>query len=240
MTDDTEALAQFRGVARLFPLPNLAFFPHVLQPLHIFEPRYRQMTADALADDRLIALVMLAGDWEKDYQGRPAIHPVGCLGTIVADQRLDDGRYNLLLRGVSRVRVVRELPADKLYRQAEVALVEDVEPAPEVRRSFRQLLVDTVSAWLPDHSGIHGELAKLLQSSLPLGALTDILTFALPLPPEVKQQQLEDPLVDVRVQRLVEHLPVKEAAASQAAAHPAGEEPAGEEPRKFPPDFSTN
>ena len=59
MSDDFSPLAGFAGTARLFPLPNLVFFPQVMQPLHIFEPRYRQMTADALAGDRLIALVLL-------------------------------------------------------------------------------------------------------------------------------------------------------------------------------------
>ena len=70
------ALAAFGGVARLFPLPNLVLFPHVVQGLHIFEPRYRQLMADALAADRLIALVLLKPGWEKDYDGRPAIEAV--------------------------------------------------------------------------------------------------------------------------------------------------------------------
>src|SRR5256885_9707642 len=105
MNDDQFALGQFTGAARLFPLPNLVLFPQVVQPLHVFEQRYRQMTADALAGDRLIAMALLRPGWEADYDGRPAIHPVACLGRVVADQRLDDGRYNLLLRGLARVRV---------------------------------------------------------------------------------------------------------------------------------------
>src|SRR5262249_61215492 len=98
------------GPARLFPLPTLVLFPHVLQPLHIFEPRYRQMTADALAGDRLIAMALLRPGWEKDYEGRPPIYSVICVGRIVAEKRLPDGRFNILLRGVSRARVRRELP----------------------------------------------------------------------------------------------------------------------------------
>src|SRR5437868_12939738 len=88
------------GVIRLFPLPKLVLFPGAMQPLHIFEPRYRQMTADALAGDRLIAMVLPRPGWEKDYYGRPAIHTTACIGTITSDQRLDDGRFNILLRGV--------------------------------------------------------------------------------------------------------------------------------------------
>src|SRR5437763_5081870 len=102
MKDDSAILADFRGVARLFPLPNLVLFPHVVQPLHVFEPRYRQMTADALAGDRLIALALLKSGWEDDYDAQPPIHGVGCLGRVAAEQLLPDGRYNLLLRGLSR------------------------------------------------------------------------------------------------------------------------------------------
>src|SRR6188508_1840905 len=103
MNDPSEILENFSGVARLFPLPNLVFFPQVMQPLHIFEPRYRQMTTDALAGDRLIALVLPKPGWEPDYAGAPDVHPVACLGKIVADQKMDDGRFNILLRGLSRI-----------------------------------------------------------------------------------------------------------------------------------------
>src|SRR3712207_569670 len=105
MSDDLPALDKFAGIARLFPLPNLVLFPSVIQPLHIFEPRYRQMTADALAGDRLLAIVLLRPGWEEEYEGRPAVYPVACLGHIAAHQRLEDGRSNLLLRGLRRIRI---------------------------------------------------------------------------------------------------------------------------------------
>src|SRR3954471_21363862 len=97
-----------RGVIRLFPLPNLVLFPGAMQPLHIFEPRYRQMTVDALAGDRLIGMALPRPGWENDYVGKPAIHPVVCVGRILAEQRLADGRFNILLRGLRRARVVEE------------------------------------------------------------------------------------------------------------------------------------
>src|SRR5262245_58102592 len=106
MNEDQQALANFGGTARLFPLPNMVLFPHVVQPLHVFEPRYRQMTADALAGDRLIAIVLLKPGWEAEYEGRPTLYPVACLGRVVADQLLPDGRYNLLVRGLSRMKVL--------------------------------------------------------------------------------------------------------------------------------------
>src|SRR3990172_9342939 len=96
-----EVLREFGGKARLFPLPNLTMFPHVVQPLHIFEPRYREMVEESLATDRLIAMVLLREGWEDDYEGNPPVHAIACLGQILADQRLDDGRYNILLRGLA-------------------------------------------------------------------------------------------------------------------------------------------
>src|SRR5262249_6167709 len=105
MHDGQEPLANFGGTVRLFPLPNVVLFPQAIQPLHVFEPRYRQMTADALASDRLITLVLLQPGWETDYAGTPEICSVACVGQVVADQGLPDGRYNLLLRGLRRARI---------------------------------------------------------------------------------------------------------------------------------------
>ena len=70
------SVESFSGTARLFPLPNLVLFPHVMQPLHIFEPRYRSMLEDALASDGLIAMALLAPGWENDYEGRPNLYPM--------------------------------------------------------------------------------------------------------------------------------------------------------------------
>src|SRR5512138_2484886 len=92
----------------LFPLPNVVLFPNVCLPLHIFEPRYREMTADALAGDRIIGMVLLRPGWEGNYEGRPPIYEVGCAGLITHAENLDDGRYNLVLRGMEKFRVLRE------------------------------------------------------------------------------------------------------------------------------------
>src|SRR2546426_2231703 len=86
----------------LFPLPNVVLFPNVFLPLHIFEPRYRDMVALALATDRLIGMVLLRPGWEGNYEGRPPVFPIGCSGVITHVERLDDGRYHLVLRGVDR------------------------------------------------------------------------------------------------------------------------------------------
>jgi Lon protease-like protein len=100
MSDAFNVPSGFDGHARLFPLPNLVLIPKVVLPLHIFEPRYRQMTADALAGDRLIAMVLLKEGVEDAYEAAPPIHTIACLGKIVDDQRLPDGRYHIVLRGL--------------------------------------------------------------------------------------------------------------------------------------------
>ena len=71
----------------LFPLPNVVLFPSVFLPLHIFEPRYREMVGDALTGDRIIGMVLLRPGWEADYEGRPPIYPVGCAGLITLSER---------------------------------------------------------------------------------------------------------------------------------------------------------
>ncbi len=228
MSDDPSPLADFAGVARLFPLPNLVFFPHVMQPLHIFEPRYREMTADALATDRLIVLALLRPGWEPNYDGKPAIYPVACLGQIVAEQMLDDGRYNLLLRGLSRVRVQEEVAQGKLYRSARVELLED-RPAAE-GKAARNLLARTIADWIPDKGPVREQFRNLLRSQLPLGPLSDIVAFTLSLELEVKQRLLEELDVGRRVTLLLKHLGDRSQKKPTAQA----------EARKFPPNFSAN
>jgi Lon protease-like protein len=99
----------------LFPLPNVVLFPGVFLPLHIFEPRYRAMTDAALADDRLIGMVLLKPGFEAEYEGRPAIYGVGCTGLITHAERLGDGRFNIVLQGLERFRL-REEDDSKPYR----------------------------------------------------------------------------------------------------------------------------
>jgi Lon protease-like protein len=231
MSDAESPLADFRGTARLFPLPNLVLFPFVVQPLHVFEPRYRQLMEDALASDRLVALALLKPGWEADYNQRPPIYPGVCLGRIFKEERLADGRFNLLLHGVQRGRVVEELKTDRLYRTARIELIEEVPVISEaVENSLRLQLGQRVEAWFQEQDQARDQLRQLLQSSLPLGTLSDVFAYALPLAIEGKQELLEESDVERRARRLLallDSLPVLEPAVSIAG-------------RKFPPDFSAN
>src|SRR5436309_832636 len=92
----------------LFPLPNVVLFPNVFLPLHIFEPRYRAMVADALKGDRIIGMALLRPGYEANYDGRPPVYEVGCAGVITHSQPLADGRYDIVLRGLEKFRITGE------------------------------------------------------------------------------------------------------------------------------------
>jgi Lon protease-like protein len=108
----------------IFPLPDVVLFPHMPLPLHIFEPRYRKMTADAMAGDKVIGMTLLRPGWESDYEGRPPVYPIGCAGQIEECVRLEDGRFNIRLKGLSRFRILSEEEREP-YRLARIETLED-------------------------------------------------------------------------------------------------------------------
>jgi Lon protease-like protein len=112
-------VASLPAIIPLFPLPNLVLFPGMQLPLHIFEPRYREMVADVARDHRIVGMILLKGDWESEYYRNPDTFEVGCAGRIEQLARLPDGRYNLILSGISEFRIEREL-RERAYRQAQV------------------------------------------------------------------------------------------------------------------------
>ena len=103
----------------VFPLPNVVLFPNVFLPLHIFEPRYREMVADSLAGNRIIGMVLLRPGWEPNYEGRPPVYSIGCAGLITFSEQHSDGRYNIVLRGLEKFRITGE-DHSRSYRVAEV------------------------------------------------------------------------------------------------------------------------
>ena len=225
MTDDLAALGNFGGRARLFPLPNLVLFPHVVQGLHIFEPRYRQLMADALATDQLITVVLLKPGWEEEYEERPAVEPVACLGRVIWHEKLADGRFNLRLRGLGRLRLDDEVPTDRPYRVARADVIPDVVPADLARLGeLRRALAEAVLPRFAADGPARQQLQELFDGDLPLGHVCDVLGYALPLPLEMKQALLAEPHADLRAEIITQALVVSAARAD----------------RKFPPDFSKN
>jgi len=121
----------------IFPLPNAVLFPNVFMPLHIFEARYRAMVSDALAGDRIIGMVLLKAGFERDYEGRPPIFPVGCAGVITHSEPLPDGRFNIVLKGLEKFRITAEDSA-RPYRVATIDALPEQMTDPE-RIELRRL-----------------------------------------------------------------------------------------------------
>ena len=190
----------------IFPLPNVVLFPNVFLPLHIFEPRYREMTADALEADRMIGMVLLRPGWERDYEGRPPVYPIGCSGVITHVERQPDGRYNLVLRGLDRFRIVEE-DHGRSYRRAIVEPLRDVSPGGDdraailhLRTRLETLLASTVEKSKSDVK---------IPSSMSDEDLVNALAQYLDLEALEKQALLEKHTLRTRAESLVELLEMK-------------------------------
>jgi len=226
------SLKSFSGKVRLFPLPNLVLFPHVMQPLRIFEPRYLELLKEAMADDRLITLAMLAPGWERDYEGRPPLFPVACLGRVLATHRLPTGAHNVLVVGLKRVRLLRELPPRKSFREAKVEVCEDSYPMGDASATVllqRKLRGAFVKA-LPNIPQIAEQLEQIIDSKISLGTLTDIISYLLDIGLVEKQTLLAEVDIRRRTELLLDQLVRIADDTAPGAAGVLG----------FPPQFSTN
>jgi Lon protease-like protein len=225
MSSDASQLQNFPGLARLFPLPNLVLFPQVVQGLHIFEPRYRQLVADALVSDQQFALVLLRPGLQELPGHPPPIESVACLGQIVWYDTLPDGRFNLRLRGLHRIRILEEVPSNRLYRLARVEMI--LETIPKDLYVLKQLRQKLAAAVLPRYEAdgpALRQLTELFESETPLGQLCDVLSYALPLPIELKQTLLAEGCVERRTYALIDAIHISSVQAN----------------RRFPPEFSVN
>lgn len=204
----------------LFPLPNLVLFPETDVPLHIFEPRYRQMIADIAEGERTIGMMLLKGSWERDYYAYPDIYEIGCAGRIERLVRMPDGRYNLILKGLSEFRVSREI-RDRPYRQAEVqwcpVTPETLAMSNEAATHLRQLL----TAYLGEPAE-QAWRAMVEERGLRGARLVNFLCFHLDLSPLEKQTLLE--ALDQRAACLLDVLTFKLAERNAGPIRPGGNE----------------
>lgn len=207
LPDEPFAEGALPALVPLFPLPNVVLLPGAVLPLHIFEERYKQMTADALKGHRLIAMALLKAGWQKDYYGRPPIESVVCVGEILSHERLPDGRYNLLLRGRDRARLVRET-RHQPYRLAELQVLPEVRVG-EIeldtsRRLLAALFARDAYASLPGGK----QIRAMLERGVPTPVVADLVAFHL-LPEgdvALKHEILSEADVRRRVERTIEAL----------------------------------
>jgi uncharacterized protein len=189
----------------IFPLPNAVLFPNVFMPLHIFEPRYRAMVSDALAGDRIIGMALLKPGFEATYEHRPAVYPVGCAGVITHSESLPDGRYNIVLRGIEKFRIVAE-DDRKPYRLAQVEplaeYVTDADRSP-LRRDCQRL--EALLAAAIERGGKDPKFPPAVADEDLVNALAQYLA----LEPLERQALLEREGIRARCRALIELLEIK-------------------------------
>jgi uncharacterized protein len=200
MTTALERIERTTHALKVFPLPSAVLFPQAALPLHIFEPRYRALVRDALAEDKVLALAQLEPGWEGQYGERPPMQPMMCAGLIIWHEELPDGRYNILLQGITRARLLGELPNDKLYREVRVQLLPDAPfQGPEEER-LRQAVFE-LAGRVP---------ASFAENLLPVvarssgGVLADVVAAAVVPEPERRQELLCELDVRKRLEAVLE------------------------------------
>lgn len=196
-------LTRFSGHAPIFPLPNVVFFPKTLLPLHIFEERYKQMVRDVLEKERIICMVLMKGEDEQDLSGRPAIHNIGTVGYIEEVDELADGKFNIILNGLVKVKI-NEIEVATPYRQAHLDITPDTvkewkaeEERDKMLQQFRQI-ADALEGEFP--------YREIEQSDVSLEVLTNLLTTWLPIPDSEKQKLLELDDLAIRSEIVREYL----------------------------------
>jgi Lon protease-like protein len=205
-TENLLNLDNFSGIIPLFPLPNIVFFPNSLLPLHVFEPRYRQMLEDIIDSERIIGMVLLKPGWEKNYHDNPEIFSVGCMGRIINIEVEKDGRSNIVLYGLKRVRIV-EILHDAPYRLARVKLLEDRHGTNE--EGYQKRIIELTSRW-NSLLGMEYKSHRInLDSSLALSSLTDSMTSQIVSNVFHLQEFLEEANVLTRADMILEHLEAK-------------------------------
>jgi hypothetical protein len=190
----------------IFPLPNCVLLPGGLLPLHVFEPRYRELTRDCLAGHQYMGIARLRPGYETTYYGRPPVYDRFGVGRIICSEELPDGRFALMLRGVARVELARELPAERSYRRVEARMLADacVDPCEVVDHQRRLIALCDRLAEVIDAGG--PQLRDLVRAFDDPGACADAIAAALVMDADARQELLEaiDPMV--RIQRTLGHV----------------------------------
>jgi len=189
----------------IFPLPNTVLFPNVFLPLHIFEPRYRSMLSDALEGDRIIGMVLLQPGFEANYEGRPPVYTIGCAGVVTHAERMDDGRFNIVLRGIQKFRITGE-DNSRAYRLAHVEpLAEQATPDEAAALRKQRTRLEALLAAAIERAGSGPKFPP----AIPDEDLVNALAQYLQLEPLERQALLEREGVLHRCRGLIELLEMK-------------------------------
>jgi Lon protease-like protein len=213
--EDPRRLADVLPALPIFPLPNCVLLPGGLLPLHVFEPRYRELTRDCLAGHHLMGIARLRPGSRPDVVGKPtgpagfavpAVYDRIGVGRIICSEELPDGRFALLLRGVGRVEIARELSSERAYRMVEARMLDDDRCDPgDANDHLRRLisLCDRLAEILEQGGP---QLRDLVRSSTSPGAAADAIAAALIMDPDMRQELLEATCPLTRLQRTLGHV----------------------------------
>lgn len=249
LDDVTQLPDDFDGRVRLFPLPDLVLFPHAMQPLHIFEPRYCEMLSEAIASDGLIAMATVdpmglsAASSESSVaehgSGRVPINPTICIGKIVSHSELEDDRHNVLLVGIRRARVRSELDTGRSFRMADVDVNDDVYPPAGAvgRLALKGRLLEAFGRVIPSTESVQKNLYELMAGQMSLGPITDIISYMMPFETGHKLRMLAMANVDKRAEQLIRFLDSGEVTIDSMSVQ---SDTGGPERPTFPPPFSLN
>jgi len=201
--DEIKNLDNFSGIVPVFPLSTVVFFPNTLLPLHIFEPRYRDMLNDSLNSEKIIAMALLKPGWDENYYGSPEVFDVAGMGRIVSSETFDDGRSNIVLYGLKRIKIV-EFTEDKPYRKARIELLENKSGDDEI--NYKENLKNVVSDWNDMLGAKHKEHQLNINMDLPLENLTDVMASVIFTNIFDRQSYLEETNVQKRAAMLIESM----------------------------------
>jgi Lon protease-like protein len=207
----------------IFPLPNVTLFPGALLPLHVFEPRYREMLRDALGRRNILAIARLQPGFEQDYDGRPAVFDVCGVGAIESWSERDDGRFDIAVRGLARLRIIEELPPQRAFRQVRAERIVEPVPEPALVAAWQVKLGSLWERLTPHLPEQVRDLKALTKGTDDASAYADRLAAAMVADPDACQQLLSeaDPaerlrLLTSRVQELVDAVSPRSVARDRA------------------------
>lgn len=184
----------------VFPLPRVVFFPGSTLPLHLFEPRYREMMEACVSEGPMaMAVTLLREGWEDDYEGRPPVHAICGAGRILDWQRRRDGRFDLLLHGLARVRLEELPPGAESFRRANATVLEDRVPHPSAVEALRTPVLAAASSVVALVREQHPDFSLGVDADMPPGLVADRIADRLVADPAHRQHLLEATDVKVRL-----------------------------------------
>ncbi|HEY0466610.1 MAG TPA: LON peptidase substrate-binding domain-containing protein [Polyangiaceae bacterium] len=194
------------AVLPIFPLPNVVLFPGALMPLHVFEPRYRELVREVLAGHKLMGVARLKPGFEQDYEGRPPVFDVCGVGAVIDSLEHADGRFDITLRGLARARILEELPASRAFREVRIQELSDGFSDASVTSAWQRKLISLWSALAPKLPESVRDLRALTRGAEGAGAYADRLAAALIGDPDTSQRLLAETDPTERLRLLAEKL----------------------------------